>query len=221
MGDLANGHACDAFILAFTGAIVKKFRSKLLDQTFGNKVRYFVMADDNWEVHLYATVVTGPDTNEKFQLADAPIFCPSSDDVIDQTAATLGIEEEEVERRLAGAERLGEACPGWLITEKGDSSPAASATPRVPRSRCTNRRRPGRAGCPGIRDTRTTRSARGAAASTRSRAMDPASRATTRSCATMPAASSTTTALPRDAARSLYAKRWTSCTAPDVSSRLG
>ena len=103
MGDLAKGHSCDAFIVAFASDIVKKFRSKLLDETFGDKVRYYVMADDNWEVHLYAAVAAGADGEEKFQLVDAPIFCPSSDDIVEQTAEVLELEEDEVRRRLQKA----------------------------------------------------------------------------------------------------------------------
>lgn len=105
MGDLANGHACDAFILAFADDIVTKFRSKLLDQTFGDKVRYYVMADANWEVHLYAAVVADGG-EETFLLAGAPIFCPTSDDIIEQTAEALELDEDEAGRRLEKAALL-------------------------------------------------------------------------------------------------------------------
>jgi hypothetical protein len=100
VGDLANGHACDAFIVAFGDDIVTKFRSKLLDRTFGNKVRYYVMADTNWEVRLYAAVTTGAEGEETFILAGAPIFCPTSDDIIEQAAEELELAEAEARRRL-------------------------------------------------------------------------------------------------------------------------
>jgi hypothetical protein len=103
MGNLANGHACDAFILAFADDIVEKFRSKLLDQTFGDKVRYYVMADDNWEARLYAAVATGAEGEETFMLTDAPIFCPTSDDIVEQIAEALEIGEDEARRRLEKA----------------------------------------------------------------------------------------------------------------------
>ena len=108
MGDLANGHACDAFILAFANDIVTKYRSELLDRSFVDKVRYYVMADDNWEARLYAAVATGGGGEETFLLADAPIFCPTSDDIIEQTAEALQLEEEEVERRLEKAAQVGD-----------------------------------------------------------------------------------------------------------------
>jgi hypothetical protein len=107
MGDLANGHDCDAFILAFADDIVTKFRSKLLDQTFGDKVRYYVMADANWEAHLYAAVATSGDSEETFLLADGPTFCPTSDDIIEQAAEALELDEDEARRRLENAALLG------------------------------------------------------------------------------------------------------------------
>jgi peroxiredoxin family protein len=123
MGDLANGHACNAFITAFAEDIIKKYRSPLLDQTFGEKVRYYVMADDNWEVHLYAAVASGADSEEKFQLAGAPIFCPTSDDIIEQTAEALELDEDEVERRLekAAEDDARESEQAWQETLKNAS----------------------------------------------------------------------------------------------------
>ena len=103
MGELASGHACDAFIVAFADDIVAKFRSKLLDETFGSKVRYYVMADLNWEVRLHAAVATGNGSEETFLLAGAPIFCPTADDIVEQAAEALELDEAEVRRRLEEA----------------------------------------------------------------------------------------------------------------------
>ena len=107
MGDLANGHECDAFITAFARDIVEKFRSKLLDRTFGDRVRYVVMADDNWEVHLYADVWVEEEPSERFQLGE-PNFFPTSDDIVDQTAEVLELDKDEVRRRLEKAQLLGD-----------------------------------------------------------------------------------------------------------------
>ena len=107
MGDLANGHDCDAFICAFADNIVQEHRSQFLDKTFRDKVRYYVAADDNWEVHLYAAIETGEIETEgdeveaHFRVEDAPVFCPTSDDIIDQVMREFpALDEEEVERRL-------------------------------------------------------------------------------------------------------------------------
>jgi hypothetical protein len=129
MGDLANGHACDAFILAFADDIVTKFRSRLLDQTFGDKVRYYVVADTNWEVRLHAAVATGGGGEETFLLAGTPIFCPTSDDIIEQAAEALGLDDDEGRRRLEEAAQ-GETCPGWFITPNGDIEPCSACNPK-------------------------------------------------------------------------------------------
>lgn len=112
MGDLSNGSECDAFIMAFTDDIIRKYRSEFLDRKFEDQVRYYVMADDNWEVHLYAAIKTGvcacEDEHEleaHFRVESAPTFCPTSDDSVRVTAEEFDIEEDEVERRLEkGAE---------------------------------------------------------------------------------------------------------------------
>jgi hypothetical protein len=99
---------------------VTKFRSKLLDETFGDKVRYYVMADTNWEVRLHAAIATGAGNEETFILADTPIFCPASDDIIEQAAKALELDEGEAERRLEkGAEdAVREAERFWQETLK-------------------------------------------------------------------------------------------------------
>ena len=109
MGDRVNGYACDAFIRAFADDIVRKYRSPLLDQTFGDEVGYYVAADDNWEVHLYARVkekiAKDGDEHEKFfhfRVESGPAFFPTSDDIVEQmTHVFPELDEKEVERRLA------------------------------------------------------------------------------------------------------------------------
>jgi hypothetical protein len=109
MGDLANGYACDAFIRAFADDIVKKFRSGFLDRSFGDKVRYYVVADANsWSVDLYAAIETGMIVGgnaeeEHFRVESAPAFYPTSDSIEWEAAKALGITEEDAEARLGKA----------------------------------------------------------------------------------------------------------------------
>ena len=218
MGDSANGHACDAFITAFADDIVKKFRSRLLDQTFGDKVRYYVMADDNWEVHLYAAVATGGGRGETFVLTDAPISAPRR-----TTSSSRRPRRSSSTKRRCGADWRRRRCSARHARDGSSprtatSSPAARATPRATRTRCTNRRRPGREGCPSTSDTRTTTSARGAAASTPSPATAPAPRATMRFLRNDACGIFDDDSVAQDAARSLYAERWNPCPTPGVSS---
>lgn len=105
MGDIANGYDCDVFICAFSEALVAKYRSPLLDGTFEERVRYYVKADDNWEVGLYAAVQTtrvstGEADEEHFRLEGMPLFAPTADDIITIIAEELDISEEEATRRI-------------------------------------------------------------------------------------------------------------------------
>jgi hypothetical protein len=105
MGDIANGYHCDVFIFTFADALIAKYRSPLLDATFGDLVRYYVQADLNWEVGLYAAlkttrVSTGEPDEEHFRLEGMPLFAPTADDIIAVIAEGLDISEEEAERRL-------------------------------------------------------------------------------------------------------------------------
>lgn len=103
MGDLANGHDCDAFINAFANDVVKKYRSEFLDLHFGERTRYYVMADDNWAVHLYAAIedATG---EAHFRVESARAFYPTSDDIIETVAEEFDLTEEGVKARLEKAE---------------------------------------------------------------------------------------------------------------------
>jgi hypothetical protein len=239
VGDLASGHACDAFVLALADDIVTKFRSQLLDQTFGDKVRYYVMADTNWEVRLYAAIATGAGSEERFLLADAPIFWPTSDDIVEQAAEALELDEEEVRRRLERraqeaeleAERswqetlkqmrvlsVPSACPGWHITENGDLEPcgtcnaegtvervceqAAAWARELPRHPRHQDHEECRACCGFDAFACHGSSTQGGHAILRSDA-----------CGVFD-----DDGVAQDAARSLYAERWTPCLAPDVGS---
>ncbi len=106
MGDLVDGHACNKVIIAFADEIITKYRSPFLDKTFGDKVRYYVKADDNWCVRLYAAIDVGNDEEEHFRVENSPDFYGPSDSIIDEVARYLPFTTEEVERRLqAAAER--------------------------------------------------------------------------------------------------------------------
>jgi CRISPR/Cas system-associated protein Csx1 len=107
MGDLANGHDCDAFIEAFAQDMISKYRSEFLDRTFEDRVSYYVMADENWEVHLYAAIKTGiieddEEIEEHVRVEHARPFYPTSDDIIDQIVEAFDISEQEAERRFGG-----------------------------------------------------------------------------------------------------------------------
>lgn len=108
MGDLSNGHDCNVFIHTFAGELIAKYRSPFLDETFEENVRYYVMADNNWEVGLYAAVATGHGAvEETFRLERMPLFAPTADDIAWVIAQELGLSEEQVQRRLEeGAEAL-------------------------------------------------------------------------------------------------------------------
>lgn len=105
MGDIANGYTCDVFICTFADDLIAKYRSPLLDATFENRVRYYVQADSNWEVGLYAAlsttrVDTGAVDEEHFRLEGMPLFTPTADDIVTTIAEELDISEEEATRRL-------------------------------------------------------------------------------------------------------------------------
>jgi hypothetical protein len=105
MGDLVDGHSCDAFICAFAEDVVQMYRSPFLDKMFGANVRYYVRADDNWEVHLYVTIQTGEtdeegEVEEHFRVEGARPFFPTSDDIVSQVTAAFSITPEEAEERL-------------------------------------------------------------------------------------------------------------------------
>jgi hypothetical protein len=113
MGDLANGHACDVFIYAFADDLVAKYRSPFLDETFGERVKYHVSADDNFQVGLYARMKTGHmvtangemlDEVEHFRLERMPLFAPTADDIAWAIAYHLDISEQEATQRLEKAE---------------------------------------------------------------------------------------------------------------------
>jgi hypothetical protein len=123
VGDLADGHACDAFILAFADDIIKRYRSKLLDQTFGERVRYYVAADEDWSVRLFAAIAKsepGEDkAEEHFCLEHATRFFPTSDDIVDQVLREFSdLSEDDVKRRLqqGGEEAQREADRFWQET---------------------------------------------------------------------------------------------------------
>ena len=125
MGDLANGHACDAFILAFADDIINRYRSKLLDQTFGERVRYYVAADEDWSVRLFAAIQMDESRTDKaeehFCLEHATRFFPTSDDIVDQVLREFpDLGEDEVKRRLqqGGEEAQQEAELFWQETLK-------------------------------------------------------------------------------------------------------
>lgn len=109
MGDSADGYSCDTFVYAFADDLVAKFRSPFLDETFGDRVRYYVMADDNFQVGLYARVKTehmltidGQQVAEveHFRLERMPLFFPTADDIAWVIAQQLELSEEEAQRRL-------------------------------------------------------------------------------------------------------------------------
>lgn len=106
MGDAANGHDCDRVITAFADDIVRMFRSELLDLHFGGVISYYVEADDNWEVHLYAEIKRDGETKHTFRVEAAPTLFPCSDNIAYEIASALHLSEEEVEKRLAQAEKL-------------------------------------------------------------------------------------------------------------------
>jgi hypothetical protein len=86
---------------AFSSDIVEKFRSEILDQTFGDEVRYYVGVDDAWVVHLFA-VVEAEGKKEEFQLSE-PDFFPTAEDIVDQAVRAFDVDEDEVRRRLEKA----------------------------------------------------------------------------------------------------------------------
>lgn len=110
MGDLAAGHSCDVFIYTFADDLVAKYRSPFLDEVFGDRVRYYVMADDSFQVGLYAAVKAGKTTTdgkaeeEHFRLERMRLFYPPADDIAAATAEELELSEEEVQRRLEKGE---------------------------------------------------------------------------------------------------------------------
>ena len=109
MGESADGYACNALILAFGDDIIAKFRSRMLDAAFGDKVRFYVMADDNACVRLYAAIDMRPadDDEEHFRVEGSPDFYGPSDSIVEEIMQAFpGLGSEEVERRLAaGAEK--------------------------------------------------------------------------------------------------------------------
>jgi hypothetical protein len=118
MGDVVWGSACDALINAFEDDLIKKFRSPLLDHTFGDRVRYFLWENTNtspWSVELLAGVETGEidektkESKEEFFRVDAmPVFFPGDNDTItEDIARALDIEDDEARRRYEKAEEEG------------------------------------------------------------------------------------------------------------------
>jgi hypothetical protein len=129
VGDLANGHACDAFILAFGDDIIDRYRSKLLDETFGERVRYYVAADEDWSVRLFAAITKsegGEDkAEEHFCLEHATRFFPTSDDIVDQVLREFSdLDKHEAERRLAQGEEEAQREAERFWQETLNASPA-------------------------------------------------------------------------------------------------
>lgn len=124
MGDLANAYACDTLIDAFASDIIQKYRSRFLDKTFGDKVRYYVMADDNWRVRLYAAIDVGNHKEEHFRVEGSPDFYGPSDSIVDEVATAFpDLSEDEVERRLKrGGEEAERVWSETLETTSGGNS---------------------------------------------------------------------------------------------------
>lgn len=104
MGDLAGGDICQKFIDEFGPLIIEKYRSKLPDQTFGEKVAYYVGVDDmSATVSLHAVVRA--DIAEEFMVFGAPSFFPTAeeDDLVLQVVSAFELDEQEAQRRLRNA----------------------------------------------------------------------------------------------------------------------
>ncbi len=100
----------DKFIEEFGPLIIEKYRSKLLDRTFGDMVHYYVGVDDmSAAIRLHAVVRT--DIAEEFTVVGAPSFFPGAeeDDLIQQLVSAFALDEEEARRRLQKAGLLGGA----------------------------------------------------------------------------------------------------------------
>jgi hypothetical protein len=109
MGDISRGINCDKFIDEFGDEIIAKHRSKILDQTFGDAVSYYIGVDDvHWITTLCATVRTGSEKDqETFILLpeENNLFDPewADEDMISNVARLLDLTEEEAKRRLVKA----------------------------------------------------------------------------------------------------------------------
>jgi hypothetical protein len=100
MGDAVNCHACGAFVRAYGGLVVERFRSRLLDETFGPRVRYYLYCGyfDSWQVVLRAVVDVGGGKKEEFDIPESAFF-PPADDIVDDVSRRLGLSVEDAERR--------------------------------------------------------------------------------------------------------------------------
>jgi len=104
VGDIARGDACDKFIEEFGPDIITRYRSVLLDQTFGEKVSYYIGVDDmSGAINLHAVVRS--DVAEEFQIISAPSFylTVEEDDLVQQVVNAFGLDEDEAQGRLLSA----------------------------------------------------------------------------------------------------------------------
>jgi hypothetical protein len=110
MDDRVSGDICRRFIEAFGSVIIEKYRSKLLDRTFGDQVVYYIGVDDmSAAIRLHAVVRA--DIAEEFTVVGAPSFFPGAeeDDLIQQLVSAFALDEEEARRQLQKAGFLGGA----------------------------------------------------------------------------------------------------------------
>jgi len=98
---------CDKFIKEFENDILAAYRSRLLDNTFGDAVTYHVGSDDSHFVRLHA-VVQSTDGAEEFQIVGAPDFFPiaEEDDLVSQITGAFELDEDEARARLTRAKLL-------------------------------------------------------------------------------------------------------------------
>jgi hypothetical protein len=110
VGDISGGDVFERFIEAFGPLIIERYRSKLLDRTFGDQVVYYVGVDEmSATVRLYAVVWA--DIAEEFTVVGAPSFFPGAeeDDLLQQVVSAFALDEEEARRQLQKASFLGGA----------------------------------------------------------------------------------------------------------------
>ena len=101
---MANKNSCDRFIEEFGPLIIERYRSKLLDRTFGEMVTYYVGPDEmSAEIRLHAIVRA--DIAEEFVVVGAPNFylAVDEDGLIQQLVNAFTFDEEEARQRLEKA----------------------------------------------------------------------------------------------------------------------
>ena len=109
MSDTGRGIS-DKFIEEFGPLIIERYRSKLLDRTFGEMVQYYVGVDEmSAEIRLHAVVRA--DIAEEFTVVSAPSFFPGAeeDDLLQQLMGAFALDDEEARLRLQKAGLLGGA----------------------------------------------------------------------------------------------------------------